>query len=67
MRRPRARCDRAAQASCRSREMPRVAFTSSEDAPMCLPVNVDHSPSWIIASTISPSPARVPQRAFGSR
>jgi hypothetical protein len=27
---------------------------------MCWPVNVDHSPSWIIASTTSPSPIREP-------
>ena len=30
-----------------------AAFTSSEDSPMCWPVNVDHSPSWIIVSTSS--------------
>ena len=36
--RPGARsCDRAAQTSCSSREIPRAALTSSDDSPMCLP------------------------------
>jgi hypothetical protein len=34
---------------------------------MCFPVNLDHNPSWIIASMISPSPDRAPQRAWGRR
>ena len=58
-------CERAAQASCRSRAIPSDSFTSSDDSPMCWPVNVDQRPSWIIASTISPSPSRSPQRARG--
>ena len=59
-------CERAAQASCSSREISSAALTSSEDSPMCWPVNVDHRPSWIIASTTSASPRCLPQRTLGS-
>ena len=34
---------------------------------MCWSVNVDHSPSWTIESTISAFPMRVPHRAVGMR
>jgi hypothetical protein len=47
--------------------MPSSLFTSSEDAPMDWPVNVEYRPSYNMASTISVLPIRVPHRAWGMR
>ena len=58
--------ERAAQASWSCREICKAALTWSEDSPMCWPVNVDHSPSWIMVSTNSAGPIRRPQRAPGT-
>ena len=51
-------CDRAAQASCSSREMPSSRDTCAFCCTMCSPSNVEVSPSKTIESISSPFPRR---------
>ena len=59
-------CERAAQASWPSREMPSSALIASVPSPMCRSSKAHQRPSWIIVSSIGESPNLAPARAFGS-
>ena len=57
----------AANASCRSREMPAFWLKRSVERPMAMWSNESVSPSYIMESTSVASPMRKPARAPGRR